>query len=141
MGMMMGLYSIGAESFFVRAPGAYQVQQETGKLLLSPFFGLIRRMMCDDWGFAGSIRIFYLLGRYIRRNSWQMFYFFDIRLRAKLGAGRYPFLTFHDRIFGPCINFRIFDALTGMLCFLWFMGVLAPFFWLLEYRELNSDLS
>ena len=139
MSMMMGLYSIGAESFFVRAPGVYQVQQETGKLLLSPFFGLIRRMMCDDWGFAGSIRIFYLLGRYIRGNSWQMFYFIDIRLRAMLGAGRYPFLTFHDRIFAPCINFRIFDALTGMLCFIWFMGVLAPFFWLLDYGELNSD--
>jgi len=139
MSMMMGLYSIGAESFFVRAPGVYQVQQETGKLLLSPFFGLIRRLMCDDWGLAGSIRIFYLLGRYIRGNSWQMFYFIDIRLRAMLGAGRYPFLTFHDRIFAPCINFRIFDALTGMLCFIWFMGVLAPFFWLLDYGELNSD--
>ena len=139
MSMMMGLYSIGAESFFVRAPGVYQVQQETGKLLLSPFFGLIRRMMYDDWGFAGSIRIFCLLGRYIRLNSWQMFYFIDIRLRAMLGAGRYPFLTFHDRIFAPCINFRIFDALTGMLCFIWFMGVLAPFFRLLDYGDLNSD--
>ena len=135
MSMMMGLYSIGADAFFVRAPGVYRVQQETGKLLLSPFFGLIRQMMRDDWGCAGSIRNFYLLGRYIRRNSWQMFYFIDVRFGAMLGVGRYPFLTFHDRIFAPCTNFRIFDAVTGLLCFLWFMCLLAPFFRLLDCRE------
>ena len=138
MSMMMGLYSIGAESFFVRAPGVYRVQQETGKLLLSPFFGLIWHMMCDEWGFVGSIRIFYLLGRYIRRNSWQMFYFVDIRLRPILGAGHYPFLNLHDRIFAPLTNFKIFNALTGIFCFIWFMGVLAPFFRFLDYKELNS---
>ena len=38
MSMMMGLYSIGEDSFFTRAPGVYRLQQDTGKLLLSPFF-------------------------------------------------------------------------------------------------------
>jgi rSAM/selenodomain-associated transferase 2 len=133
MSMMMGLHSVGAEEFFARAPGLYQVQQETGTLCLTPFFALILQMMRDEWGFPGSIRIFYLLGRYIRQNSWQMFYFFDIRFRPILGAGRYPFLHFHDRIFAPCTNFRVCDALTGLLCFFWFMGVLAPFFRIVDY--------
>ena len=137
MSMMMGLHSIGAEEFFACAPGVYQLQQETGTLLLSPFFALIWHMMRKEWGLRGSIRIFYLLGRYIRQNSWQMFYFMDIRFQSLLGAGRYPLLNFHDRVFAPCTNFRVCNALTGLLCFLWFMGILAPFFWVADYRRLR----
>ena len=129
MSMMMGLHSVGVESFFVRAPGVYRAQHDTGKLLLSPFFGLIRSMMRDEWGLGGTLRIFYLLGRYIRQNSWQMFFFLDVWLRPLLGAGRYPCLSFHDRFFGPCTNFALFNVLAGMSCFVWFMGVQAPFFW------------
>ncbi len=113
----MGLYSVGAEEFFVRAPGVYRVQQDTGTLFLSPYFGLIWRMICGDWGLWGSIRVFYLLGRYIRQNSWQMFFFLDVMLRPLLGGGRYPCLSFHDRVFGPCTNFAVFNALTGVSLF------------------------
>jgi rSAM/selenodomain-associated transferase 2 len=135
MSMMMGLHSVGVEEFFARAPAVYKAQQETGKLFLSPFFALIWKLMCGEWGFAGSIRVFYLLGRYIRQNSWQMFYLFDIRLRSLIGTGRYPFLNFHDRVFAPCTNFKVFDALVGVLCFVWFMGGLALFFWLMDNQK------
>jgi rSAM/selenodomain-associated transferase 2 len=135
MSMMMGLHSVGAEESFVRAPGIYRVQQDTGTLLLSPFFCLIRRMMRDEWGLSGTLHIYYLLGRYIRQNSWQMFFFLDVWLRPLLGVGRYPFLNFHDRVFRPYTNFKVFDALTGMICFVWFMGILSPFFWLIEHGE------
>lgn len=134
MSIMMGLYSVGEHSFFVRAPGVYLAQQNTGKLYLSPFFGLIWRMICDDWGLWGSIRVFYLLGRYIRQNSWQMFFFLDVLLRKLLGEGRYPFLCFHDRVIAPCTNYKVYNALVGMLCFIWFMGVLAPFYWAIDFR-------
>ena len=135
MSMMMGLYTVGARSFFVRAPEVYSVQQDTGKLFLSPIFGLIRRLMYEEWGLLGTIRIFYQLGRYIRQNSWQMFFFLDVRLRTILGSSYYPFLNFHDRIFGPCTNFRVFNAVTGIVCFTWFMGMLAPFFWIIESED------
>lgn len=138
MSMMMGLHSIGVEEFFSRAPRLYQVQQDTGALLLSPFFGLIRCLMREEWGVVGTLRTFYLLGRYIRQNSWQMFFFLDVWLRPLLGAGRYPCLMFHDRVFAPCTNFRIFNAVTGLLCFIWFMGILAPFFWCIESCRTNK---
>jgi len=145
MSMMMGLHSVGSEDFFARAPGIYQVQQKTGTLFLSPFFGLLWKMMREDWGLRGTIRVFYRLGRYIRQNSWQMFYFFDVSLRSLLGSGRYPFLNFHDRIFAPWTNFKVFNALTGVLCFTWFMGILAPFFWLIDNQgqkyESRDDLA
>ena len=134
MSMMMGLHSVGADEFFVRAPKIYQAQQDTGTLLLTPFFLLIRRMMHDTWGFRGTLRIFHLLGKYIRQNSWQMFFFLDIWLRPLLGGGRDPFLRFHDRIFRPCTNFKILDAVTGIICFIWFMGILFPFFRFADHK-------
>jgi rSAM/selenodomain-associated transferase 2 len=134
MSMMMGLHSVGVESFFTRAPGIYKVQEESGRLFLSPFFGLIWQMMREEWGVRGTIRVFYLLGLYIRRNSWQMFYFIDITLRPLLGTGRYPLLNFHDRLFAPCTNFSLFNALTGLFCFIWFLGVLAPYFWFTDRK-------
>jgi rSAM/selenodomain-associated transferase 2 len=132
MSMMMGLYNIGEKEFFVRAPGIYTVQEETGKLCLSPFFRLSYNMI-SEWGSAGSISIFYRLGRYIRQHSWQMFFFIDVWLRPRLGGSRYPFLAFHDRIFAPATNFKLCDAVTGLLCFLWYIGILPPFFWLIEH--------
>ncbi len=135
MSMMMGLHSAGVDEFLACAPGVYRTQQDTGRLLLSPFFALIRQMMREKWRVGGTIRVFYLLGRYIRQNSWQMFYFFDIWSRPLLGAGRYPFLRFHDRVFAPCTDFRFFDALAGLLCFVWFMGVLAPYFQFVESKK------
>lgn len=138
MSMMMGLHSVGIDEFFNRAQGVYKTQQNTGKLFLSPFFGLIWRMMREDWRFWGSVRTFYLLGRYIRSNSWQLFYFMDVWFRPATGAAQYPLLKIHDRIIAPCTNFSVFNALTGLLCFLWFMGVLAPYFWIIDYREINS---
>jgi hypothetical protein len=57
-----------------------------------------------------------------------MFYFIDILARPFIGPGRYPFLRFHDRVFGPLTNNRVCDAVTGLLCLIWFMGVLAPYF-------------
>jgi len=131
---MMGLHTVGVSEFFTREPGVYRQQQDTGTLFLSPFFRLIWRMMFEEWRIGGTIRIFYLLGRYIRQNSWQMFFFLDVWLRQLLGDGRYPFLAFHDRVFAHYTNFKVFNVVTGVICFIWFMGVLAPFFWLLEYK-------
>jgi hypothetical protein len=96
--------------------------------------------MRDEWGTGGTIRTFYRLGRYIRQNSWQMFFFCDVLLRPLLGSERYPFLTFHDRLFGPCTNFKLFDAVTGVLCFVWFMGILGPYFRLVEGRKQRARL-
>lgn len=132
MSMIMGLHSVGAEDFFERAPGLYKTQQETGRLLLFPFFELIWRMIWHEWGVTGTIGIFYLLGRYVRQNSWQMFYFVDVVLRPFLGNGRYPLLNVHDRVFAPCINFRVCDAVTGAASFIWFMTILTPYFWLTD---------
>jgi rSAM/selenodomain-associated transferase 2 len=135
MGMMMGFYSIGELSFFHRAPAVYRVQEATGRLQLAPIFGLLWSMVRHDWRLTGTLRTFYRLGRYIRHNAWQLFFFLDVWLRPLLGPGRAPLLSFHDRIVAPCINVRVVDGLVGLGCFVWYMGILAPWFSLLECIE------
>ena len=132
MGIIMGLYSTGVDSFFHRTPHLYQTQQETGKLLMTPFFRVIWQIMRKEMGIWGSIRAWFYVGRYVRQNSWQMFYFLDVWARPRLGPGRYPFLSFHDNFFRRLTNFAIFDGICATFCFVWFMGFLAPYFWLRE---------
>jgi rSAM/selenodomain-associated transferase 2 len=132
MGVIMGLYSIGEWRFFIRAPEVYRVQEETGRLQLAPILALLWSMVLREWGLAGTFRTFYRLGRYIRGNSWQLFFFFDVWLRPLLGPERSPLLRLHDRIVAPCIDFRVVYGLVGLGCFIWYLCILAPFFYLQE---------
>ena len=136
MGIMMGLYSVGEVEFFRRAPGVYRLQHETGHLLLSPIFALLWSMVRQDWGLTGTLRVFYRLGHYIRRNAWQPFFFADVWLLGRTGEGSTPCLRLHDRLVAPCLAFPPVDALIGLGCFVWYMGVLAVWFQISERRAL-----
>jgi len=130
--MLMALYSIGRMEFFNRSRGLYASQSETGHLLLKPYFDAAIRMFVYDLGLAGTLRTWFLLGRYIRQNSWQMFYFFNVLLDTPRKAGTYPCLTFHDNYFGPAIDNPVCDTINTFISFFWFMLVLAPYFFIVD---------
>ncbi len=132
MGMLMALYSTGRMEFFERAKAIYASQGETGYLLLKPYFGVAIKMFVYDLGFSGSIRAWFYIGRYIRQNSWQMFYFFDVLFRTSLKNKDYPFLKFHDKYFRPITNNSVCDAINTLISFFWFMLVLAPYFFVVD---------
>ncbi|WP_310599980.1 TIGR04283 family arsenosugar biosynthesis glycosyltransferase [Desulfobulbus sp.] len=128
MGIMMGMYAVGEERFFARAPGVYRVQAATGRLLLGPVFGLLWTMVRKDWGPAQTARIFLRLGRLLRENAWQAFLLLDVWLRPNRREDEAPLLRLHDRPVAPCLDFWPMDVLAGALCFFWFMVVLAAWF-------------
>jgi len=132
MGMLMALYSTGRMEFFERARAIYASQGETGHLLLKPYFGVAIKMFVYDLGFTGSIRAWFYIGRYIRQNSWQMFYFFDVLFRTSVKSKNCPFLKFHDKYFWPVTNNSVCDAINTLISFLWFMLVLAPYFFVVD---------
>jgi rSAM/selenodomain-associated transferase 2 len=138
MSMMMGLYHAGVPEFLARAPGIYRTQGETGRLLLAPFFAAILDLMRNGWGVGGTVAVFYRIGRYIRQNSWQLFYFLDTIATEAPGRGNYPLLRFHDRFSAPLPGLRLVDAGIGIACFVWFMGVLAPYF---RLRDRGNGIS
>ena len=128
MGMLMALYSTGRMEFFERARVIYASQGDTGPLLLKPYFKAVIKMFMYDLGFSGSIRAWFYIGRYIRQNSWQMFYFFDVLFRTSVKNKDYPFLKFHDKYFFPVTNNPVCDAINTLISFFWYMFVLAPYF-------------
>lgn len=132
MGMMMAMYTVGEWAFFHRAPTVYRVQQDTGRLLLTPIFALLWSMALKDWGLRGTLRIFYCLGRYLRENAWQVFLFIDVWRGRETGNGALPLLGLYDRRIVRWLRFRLVDVLAGLLCFSWYMVVLGSFFWLQE---------
>jgi rSAM/selenodomain-associated transferase 2 len=141
MSIIVALYWVGATEFFVRAPEVYPKQDDTSKLLLTPFFNTIGRMFRDDYGLAGTLRLLLRIGGFVRSHSWQMFYFADIWLRPVLGPRKYPFLKFHDVVFWPATNYRLFDAIAALGAVLWFFGVLFPVYTILDRRELRDRAS
>ncbi len=132
MGIIMGLYSTGNRIFFARARQVYAAQNETGRLLLTPYFRILRRMFKEDLGLRGSIRAWFRLGRYIRRNAWQFFFWIDLLLQPLSGKAGHPCLDFHDRFFRPLTDFAFFDGITAVLSFVWYMGFLPFWFWFIE---------
>jgi hypothetical protein len=134
MSIIMGLHTAGAEAFFDRARSVYLTQDQTGHLKLSPFFKIGWTVMRKDLGFGHSVVMWYRIGRFVRQNAWQMFYFLDVLHRRDADGDR-PFLTFHDKYFGPLTDFKICDVVTALACFVWFLLILGPYFWVSEYEN------
>lgn len=134
MSLMMGLYVAGAEEWFARAPKVYAQQDQAAHLDVGAYLMLTWEVLADaGWRRAGTI--LFRAGRFTRQNSWQLFYWWDVLLRRRLGAGRYPCLRFHDRWFTPATNNVVADALTTALITLWFLVVLPPVYAVIDRRD------
>lgn len=134
MALIMGLYSIGLWRFFERAPGLYRSQADTvrnGRLQLTPFLRLTRELLAA-MPVRERLRTWLRVGRYVRGNAWQVFFFFDVLARPLLGPGRYPMLRLHDRLLAPLIHHRLMDLPVTAAVYLWVRGVLTPYY---RWRE------
>jgi len=120
MALIMGLHAAGADEYFARAKEVYATQDATGRLRLGVQLALVRQVLRVA-GWRRACAILFRAGRYTRQNSWQLFYWWDVLLRARLGPGKYPALRFHDRFVWPLTNNRVFDALGGILIAIWFL--------------------
>ncbi len=116
MTLMMALHEAGADEFFALAPKVYASQDKTGKLDLPAFHRLIRGMLWRArW--ARTAGILWRCGRFVRQNTWQLFYRRDL-LRAP--RGEHPALAFYDRRLDGLVANRAGDALATLLMCAWF---------------------
>jgi rSAM/selenodomain-associated transferase 2 len=128
MSMLMALYVTGRMEFFDRAKTIYTIHGETGHLLLKPYFLASIKMFVYDLGFVGSLRAWFYIGRYIRQNAWQLFYFLDVMFHTAEKNNDYPWLKFHDTYIQPIIDNPVCDTVNTFFSFFWFIMVLAPYF-------------
>lgn len=112
--MIMGMFHLSHEGFFDKAPGVYQANDGTSRLLLLPFYSLVRRAVFDQGAITGLKRC-YVIGQYTAENLWQA----SFRLGVA-GNRTSEMLDRHDRCFEPLLN-NPFGYLLGMLLTLsWF---------------------
>ena len=131
MAILMGLHYAGVQEFFERAPQVYRAQHEANKLLLMPFFRLIRQIMVER-GVRSSGQAWLRVGRFVKQNAWQCFFFLDVVAQWIFGYKRRLATAMHDRVLGPLLTFRVWDVVMAILVFVGVMGVLQSIFWLRE---------
>jgi rSAM/selenodomain-associated transferase 2 len=123
MAIMMGMHASGTDAFFARARGVYASQDQARELDVRPYCWLVRTLLWETrW--RGALGISLRNGRYVRSQSWQLFFWCDLLLRPLLGPGRHPFLRFHDRVVHPLTAHVVADAITGAFVVLWFVFLL-----------------
>jgi rSAM/selenodomain-associated transferase 2 len=136
MSIIMGLFKTDFDAFFERAPALYRQQNHSNTLLLTPFFQLIWSIKIKQLGLIKSFIAWYKVGQYIRGHSWQLFYFLDQLLRPLYQKKKYPLLWLHDHVIEKLVNNVVFNTITMVIAFLWFMVVLFPACWILERKRL-----
>lgn len=112
MAMLMGLHAADVHEFFAEAPQVYRAQSEARALDLRPFMALARKALRR----RGIWKTLWPIGRYVRGNSWQLFFARDIGRTD----GRLRCLEFHDRHLAAALDNRYCDALATLLLAAWF---------------------
>ena len=115
--------------FFERAPKLYQSQDQTGRILLTPYFRLYATILRE----RGYLRTFMAMGRLGRYHWWQVFF----RLDVLFGLQKRPFLAFYDRVIGPLTENPVGDAFSALFAWTVGMGLLRPYFRLREHKALK----
>lgn len=131
MAIIMALYVIDLRAFFVQIPNLYANQGATKRLLLTPVFRALWRIM-RAMGARESLRCWGAAGGFVLQQSWEVFFALDVALRPLLGPGRYPATAFHDRVFAPLTRHRVGQWMCAGLVFAVLMGVFAPWY---RWRE------
>lgn len=135
MAIIMAMHAIDMPEFFRRAPAVYRAQGETGRLLVTPYFRLLRRLM-RELGPRKSLRRWYAVGGYALDQSWQLFFACDVLLQPIIGDRR-PLTRLHDRLLFSLIHNRLGRAMTTVLVFMTIMGLIAPWCRWREHRALR----
>jgi hypothetical protein len=116
----MNFHHTGQTEFFHRAGSVYRNQAETGQLTMTPIFQLVQTLNREA-GPREAARRWLATGHYVRGNSWQPFFWLDVKLQPLLGHRR-RFLWLHDHLIEPIIQLRPFDYVAAGLTWIWFQG-------------------
>ncbi|MDT0635724.1 TIGR04283 family arsenosugar biosynthesis glycosyltransferase [Spectribacter hydrogenoxidans] len=135
MAMIMVAHVTGLTGFFEAAPDVYRQQRDTGRLLLTPYFRLLRRQVGQlDPDSQRAFR--QQLGRFAVDQAWQIFFAVDV-LAEPLLRGQRPATTLHDRLLAPLLQHPIAAALAARLVITVSLTVIAPWYRWRERRALR----
>jgi len=115
--------SIGLNVFFTQAADAYKRQSDSRQLEMRPFLHIIHRIMKEE-GFWQALKYWYLTGRYIVNNAWQLAFQRDCRRDFKQHYHAHQvharILNKYDRWVAPWLMSAPFYAACALLTLIWF---------------------
>lgn len=121
--LIMCFRTIGWNHFLAAAPGVYRQQQHSEKLLLLPFFQLIREML-SELPLRQRWRYWWLAGAYIRAHGWQLFFAVDawcsFRQGLSVGAGKTRWLNCFEPIYDFLTDNLLGQFIATLLLRSWF---------------------
>jgi len=124
--------NIGLTEFFTLAANAYRQQNHAQTLDMLPFLRIIHQVLRAA-GWRKSAKYWYLTGRYIVNNAWQLAFERDCRraYRNKISAHQVAprLLAAFDRRIAPWLCSAPFYAICSLLSLIWF------YFLFLVYRR------
>lgn len=123
MAIIMAMRHTGRDRFLAAVPALYQTRLRNGRLNMQAIFAAFRDMQRAR-PLRERLRLHYRVGRYVRSNAWQSFFFCDVAL----GLKRRPLLAFHDRALAPLLRNPLVDAVSGALTYLWVLVILRMWF-------------
>ena len=132
--LIMNFAAIGWMEILAQLPALYRSQDRASYLRLLPFFQEIRRRL-KPLPLLRRWRLWYLTGRYVRQNAWQLAFALDVRARRRRGLAAgcepAPRLARFDRWWDRLTDHPPGRAAAALLVWLWFHGYLL----ILERRE------
>lgn len=118
--------AIGLNRFFQRATDAYRLQSRSEPLDLLPFLAIIHQCMLER-GLFSALRYWYLSGRYVTQNAWQLAFALDcIRDRRRhipphqVSAKN---LQRYDRYLAPWFCSPPIYVICAVLTYIWFYSL------------------
>ncbi|KAF0220364.1 MAG: glycosyl transferase family [Geobacteraceae bacterium] len=121
--ILMNFAAMGWEPFFREIPRLYQVQDRTRRLQLFPLLLEISRLI-HALPLRERFSLWHTTGAYVRRNAWQLAFFFDVRRNFRRGLppgeGNTPILAFYDRYLDLLTDHPPGRLAAACLTWLWF---------------------
>lgn len=118
--------AMGVQEFFHGAPNAYQRQDKSGRLRMTPFLKLAHRQMNGD-GVKIALQRWYQTGAYIACNAWQLAFALDCRRKRKQGlppgSEQAKWLEWYDTHLADLARWPLVKGVTALLTVLWFYSL------------------
>lgn len=122
--LLMNFLAIGWDDFLRSAPAIYRQQAQASGLLLLPFWREISRML-KALPVRRRLGIWYVTGRYVRSQVWQLIFYREVRRRFLAGASisgvDAGVVQRFKKWFDPLTCNPVIYGLTALLTWCWFI--------------------
>lgn len=132
MGLIVTAENADIPEFVKQAPKIYQSQDQTGRLLLTPYFRTFAAI-ARERGLRGTWTALMNIGHLSRLHWWQTFFYYDMLFKLK----SQPILRFYDRYIFQLLANRVGDTFSAGLAWVLGMWIFRPYFRIIEHRALS----